>query len=119
MAALSDWERTLQSASKNRQQFKFQLTNELQFADIVIKITDRSSGKVLGVTDVTTFLGNIVSARITLITTFKFSQLSHIDLTNVARHEIGHALELGHTEGPKANDLMNPTYDSMTVGTEL
>lgn len=40
------------------------------------------------------------------------------DFRNVVRHEIGHALGLGH-ETTEETDLMDPTYDVSGIGDDI
>jgi predicted Zn-dependent protease len=49
----------------------------------------------------------ITDAQIELLTGYQGLQLSDIDMTNIAEHELGHALGLEHTTIP--SDIMYPT----------
>lgn len=117
LTALNDWSNALEEASENPvgvndDIFDFQIVNSVKDADIIIHIRGGAYAGVLGTTIIqdTNRDGYFDKVRITVKIGLGATRE---DFRNVVRHEVGHALGLGHANDP--NDLMYPTYDASTV----
>ncbi len=94
----------------------FSLVDNPSNADISIEwvpVLKDGSSDTLGNTDVKfsniSKFNVIQKADIQLLTKSDFLQLGGTDMTNLALHEIGHAIGLKHTN--EENDIMNPVLD--------
>lgn len=115
-AALNAW--------KVNSNYSFQILNTPQSkripADIYIQIK-KNTGAVLGSTKISASSGILTSTSITMASQNAMGKpLDRADFRNILRHELGHALGLGHANdvgGEK--DLMYPYYDYLEVGTDV
>ena len=91
------------------------LVSEAEWADIVIFI-ENEGGEILGQTR-TRSIGRrgcvLRSTSIRLNGEVFGQEFSGAGIRNVARHEFGHALGLGHSDDP--SDLMYPTFECQDV----
>ncbi len=121
--ALTDWKILLQSG--NNAVFNFQILDNPQSkrvpADISIRIK-KNTGAILGSTSVSSSGVDINYAKITVSSQNAMGKpLDPADFRNILRHELGHALGLGHAndDGTGAKDLMYSYYDYITVGYDV
>jgi hypothetical protein len=123
--ALNDWSDALKTQTGNSTAFNFKITTTPQHghiqADISIRIK-KNTGALLGSTS-TSSSGDVLNyAKITVASQNAMGKpLDKADFRNILRHELGHALGLGHANdnGSGATDLMYPYYDYITVGTDF
>lgn len=123
--AFSDWSSALKDGSENQNGFNFVFLTQPQSkkrpADIVVTVK-RNTGNVLGSTSVGSSGGIIQAAKITLTAYNAMGlPLETCDFRTIARHEIGHAIGLGHSNDNKVPplDLMSPTYDFVQIGYDV
>jgi hypothetical protein len=123
--ALNDWTQALQDKTDNSAAFNFQVLTSPQSrhnpADITIRIK-KNTGAILGSTSISASGTTLTAAKITVSSKNAMGQpLDKADFRNILRHELGHALGLGHAndDGTGTTDLMYPYYDYLTVGTDI
>lgn len=111
IGVLGSWTTALQDASLNYDNYMFSFDSESE-ADIRIVIHPGRYSGVLGLTKPSDSNrdGYFDSVWIKMKVD---SRLGPEDCRNVLRHEMGHALGLGHTD-ENAEDLMNPYYNPAT-----
>ena len=86
----------------------FTIINKTHKSDVIIHLTEmESSDPFLGLTKYQLSNQTIESVSITL---YDFDELDDSQVEFLARHELGHAIGLGHTTNPF--DLMYPNIDS-------
>ncbi|MEM1619331.1 MAG: matrixin family metalloprotease [Fervidicoccaceae archaeon] len=125
---LNDWSSALEAASGRNVDnselgrslpdgvFDFVIVSSSKEADIIISVERGAAAGLLGMTLLQDKNGDgyFDKAKITV----KAGRgLDVADFRNVMRHEIGHALGLGHAEDP--SDLMHPTYDASATKTDI
>jgi len=126
--ALNDWSSALESASGKTVDnseigvsaadniFDFVIVDSPRDADIVIHIRGGAYAGVLGITIFLDVDGDGFFDKV-VITVKVGPGAGPEDFRNVVRHEIGHALGLGHSDDP--SDLMYPTYDASTTNIDV
>ena len=117
--ALNDWKIRLGS------NFNFQISDSPQSkripGDISIQIK-KNTGAVLGSTQLSSSGESLSYAKIVLASQNAMGKaLDKADFRNILRHELGHALGLGHANdnGSDNKDLMYPYYDYIEVGYDV
>ena len=122
--ALNDWSSALQTATGSSN-FAFEILTtppgKRNPADISINLK-KNTGAVLGSTSLSSYGGNLSITKITIATQNAMGKpLDKADFRNILRHELGHALGLGHAndDGTGDKDLMYPYYDFITVGYDV
>ena len=122
--AFSDWSNALKTASEP-EGFDFIFLTEKPSkknpADITVTVR-KNTGIVLGSAMVSSSGGTIKSVKITLAAYNAMGlPLQESDFRTIARHEIGHALGLGHSndDGQEPLDLMSPSFDFVGVNYDI
>ncbi|MEM2126696.1 MAG: matrixin family metalloprotease [Candidatus Bathyarchaeia archaeon] len=117
ITALNNWSDALKTASKNQSAFNFTIVTSSKGADIIINVQKGAAAGVLGMTILQDKNkdGYFDQVKITVKAGLGFDPA---DFRNVVRHEIGHALGLGH-ETTGETDLMDPTYDVSGIGYDI
>ena len=109
--ALNYWEKRKHSGLKISPHFT--LVNSSDSADIIVEFTDNLPGDALGVTYYRLENGRLQDVRIIIECGYwmgsEYIPHNFPDLLNTMKHEIGHALGLGHTRNPF--DIMAPRYE--------
>ncbi|MCL5986276.1 MAG: matrixin family metalloprotease [Actinobacteria bacterium] len=125
---LEDWSSSLKSKSKTISgtagAFNFSTLSSPQSkkipADITIRIR-KNTGNILGSAQI--FSSNETMAYVKIVMASQNAMgkpLDKADFRNILRHELGHALGLGHAndDGVGEKDLMYPSYDYIQIGTD-
>lgn len=122
--ALDDWSNRLKSKTGSSD-FNFRVLDSPQSkripADIAIRLK-KNTGAVLGSTSISASGENLAYTKITMATQNAMGKpLDPADFGNILRHELGHALGLGHAndDGSGEKDLMYPYYDFIEVGYDV
>jgi len=118
LTALNDWSDALKAASENSSAlFNFIVVSSSKEADIEITVQRGAAAGVLGMTSLQDKNkdGYLDKVKIFVKAGPGFDPA---DLRNVVRHEIGHALGLGH-ETTAEFDLMDPTYDASAISYDV
>ncbi|MEM3905971.1 MAG: matrixin family metalloprotease [Nitrososphaerota archaeon] len=127
LTALNDWSSALEYASENTVDdseisgdtdgiFDFTIVSSRKEADIIITVERGAAAGVLGMTLVYDNNGDGYIDKVKIMVKAGRG-LDLADFRNVVRHEIGHALGLGHADDP--NDLMYPTYDASAISEDI
>ncbi len=122
--ALDDWSDALKFETDSPN-FNFEVlitpVSKRNPADISINLK-QNTGAVLGSTSLSSSGENLIYTKITMATQNAMGKpLDKADFRNILRHELGHALGLGHANdnGVGDKDLMYPYYDFITVGYDV
>ena len=122
---LSGWSNGLKSKAGNYEVFNFNILNKPQSkkhaADISIQVK-KNTGNILGSTRILSSGGTLAYTEITIASQNALGKaLDRSDFRNILRHEVGHALGLGHSNdnGTGEKDLMYPTYDYLEIGYDV
>lgn len=93
---------------------KFQLVDSPEKANVIVQWVRSLPGSVAGVAQYAVDGDRFSSVTITLETSYfdgqGWRQYNNKNMELTAKHEIGHALGLGHTANPW--DIMSPSYES-------
>jgi len=118
LTAFEDWSSALKDASGS-DAFNFAIVEDRKQADIVVRVR-KNTGFILGMAIIRDLRndGIIDKVQITLAAENALGlPLDGADFRNIARHEIGHALGLGHSTNE--SDLMYEAYDFTEVGYDI
>lgn len=116
--ALDDWSSALKDISNNSKAFNFTIVDEKNDADIQIYVYSVApeDQQLLGLTTYFDHNGDSIFYKVVIEIYVSDISGDEIDFMNIARHEIGHALGLGH-EITGEFDLMDPTYSVSRINT--
>lgn len=124
VGAINDWINALNAAS-GASNFSYTILvdppSKRAPADISIQIK-KNTGAVLGSTKISASSGTLNNTSITIASQNAMGKaLDPADFRNILRHELGHALGLGHANdnGSGDKDLMYPYYDYIEVGYDV
>ena len=131
LRAIGQWNEAIAGFASNYSEFSYlsslrmesKISNESQRGfDMVVNWTDSALSNyvdVAGLSQITpTFRGAIKNCTATLaVRTNHGALLNEVDMQNVALHELGHNLGLGHSNF--TGDLMHSTYDLGSPGASV
>lgn len=124
-AAFNDWGSALKTASGNADAFDFTFLTDKPSKknppDVSVTVR-KNTGMILGSASVSSRGGVISNVKVTLTAYNAIGlPLGESDFRSIARHEIGHALGLGHSndDGAEPLDLMAPSFDFVGVNYDI
>lgn len=110
LQALNDWSTALGGSDLTDGRFNFKVVSSSKEADITISVEKGAAAGVLGLTQIQDRNRDGYFDKVKIMVKVGRG-LDLADFRNIVRHEVGHALGLGH-EITTESDLMDPIYDA-------